>query len=103
MTNYLFIKLVVSFITLMWALITVMVVPYIQTKITASQMEKLNWYIQTAVRCAEQIYTVEQWREKKKYVMDKALKFLNDTLHLTLSEEDVDLIVEGVVNEIKKN
>lgn len=69
-------------------------------KIDDSKYEKLFVYIEYAVRSAEQLYKIEESKEKKKYVynyiLDKAKEF-----GLDLNPDDVDLLVEGFVNEIK--
>ena len=54
-----------------------------------------------AVRAAEQLFTPEQWQEKKAYV----LKYVTDKaqeIGLALSEADIENLIEGLVNEIKK-
>lgn len=101
MTNELFIKIVLLLISIVLTMCEIYVLPYVKSRMTATELDQLNWYIQCAVRCAEQIFTSEQWKEKKEYVMKKAIDFVNDTLKIELSESDIDTIVEGIVNEIK--
>lgn len=103
MSNEIFVKICVSIITILGALITTFVIPYIKSKIGQQNMNKIVEYAKIAVRCAEQIYTPEQWKEKKQYVMDYLLNLVNNKLNIKITEEDLDVIVEGVVNEIKHN
>ena len=48
--------IVKAIITLLCAIITVVVVPYIKSKTTATQQKKINEWIKIAVAAAEQIY-----------------------------------------------
>lgn len=102
MTNDLFIDIIGAVITIVVSLITAYVIPWLKTKITDSQLEQLKRYVELAVRCAEQIYTPEQWIEKKEFVLTYITETVNDKFTLSLDNVDIDLIIEGVVNEIKK-
>lgn len=102
MNNELFITIVSSVLTILVAIITSVIIPWIKTKITAEQMELLERYTEYAVRCAEQIYTPEEWQDKKVFVMDYITEIINDRLKLSLTYEDINTLVEGIVNEVKK-
>lgn len=101
MTNELFIKIVSALITIMCALITAYVIPYIKSKVDANKLEQFEFYAEKAVRCAEQLYTPEEWKEKKSYVMNYLAKVITDTLKINITYDEVNAIVEGLVNEIK--
>lgn len=101
MTTELFIKLIMSLISVLGVIFTAYILPWIKSNVAQKQLEQLSYYISVAVRCAEQIYTPEQWKEKKQYVMDYILNDINSKLHINLNEKDIDIIVEGIVNEIK--
>lgn len=101
MNNELFIKIVSAIITIITALITAYVIPWLKTKINENQMIQINKYIELAVRCANQIFTPEQWAEKKDFVLEYVTETVNNKFSLTLSQEDIDLMIEGVVNEVK--
>lgn len=101
MTTDLFMKLVMSLISVLGVIFTAYVVPMIKANISQKQLDQLSYYISVAVRCAEQIYTPEQWKEKKQYVFDYILDIVNSKLHINLDEKDIDVIIEGIVNEIK--
>lgn len=102
MTEEIFVKIVLALITIIGGLVSAYVIPYLRTKIGADQLEKANYYIKKAVRCADQLFTEEEWEKKKAYVMDYALRIVNDKLHINLTEEDVNIIIEGIVNEVHK-
>lgn len=102
MTNELFIKIVGAVITILVSLITAFVIPWIKTRVETDKLEKFDYYLKLAVRCANQIYTPEQWKEKKQYVTDYITKLCNDTFKLSLTAQDIDVLIEGYVNEIKR-
>lgn len=102
MTTEMFVKLVMSMISIASVLITAFVLPYIKAKITAEQMDQLAYYVTVAVRCAEQLFTPAQWEQKKNYVYDYIMHIVNTKLHINLTEQDIDIIIEGIVNEVKK-
>lgn len=81
--------------------ITAVLIPYIRSKMGEDKWIRLQEYIRYAVRCADQIYTKEEQEAKKKYVysyiLDKAYE-----LGINLTDKDIDLLIEGIVNEIKK-
>ena len=101
MTNELFIKIVSAIITIITALITAYVIPWLKTRINENQLAQLNRYIELAVRCANQIYTKEQWIEKKEFVLNYITEVVNDKFSLSLNELDIDMMIEGFVNEVK--
>ena len=102
MTEELFVKIILALITIIGSIVSAYVVPYLRTKIGADQLEKANYYIKKAVRCADQLFTEDEWKEKKAYVMNYAMRIVNDKLHINLTEEDVNVIIEGIVNEVHK-
>ena len=81
--------------------ITTVMIPYIKSRIGEEKWQKLQDYTAYAVRYAEQMYTPDQWQAKKEYVYNYVLQKAND-LGIGLDERDIDLLVEGVVNLIKR-
>lgn len=102
MTTELFIKIVSAVITIVISLVTAYVIPYLKAKIGTDGMDKLYWYVDMAVRCADQIFTPEQCEQKKAYVFAYILSVVNNKLHINLDEADIDIIIEGAVNQIHK-
>lgn len=80
--------------------ITTVLVPYIKERIGNDKYNKLVEYTKYAVRCAEQLYTPEEWEKKKQYVSQYITEKAND-MGIGLNEQDIDLLIEGVVNLIK--
>lgn len=81
--------------------ITTVLIPYLRSKIGEEKWAKLQEYTIYAVRSAEQMYTPEQWELKKRYVYNYILMKAED-MGLPLNEQDIDTLVEGVVNLVKK-
>lgn len=71
-------------------------------KVNDSKYETLLTYIEYAVRSAEQLYKIEESKEKKKYVYNYILEKSKE-FGLDLNPDDIDLLIEGVVNEVKHN
>ena len=101
MTNELFLKILSAIITIIMALVSAYVIPWLKSKVSKEQIDMFNYYLDLAVRCANQIYTADQWEQKKTYVMEYLTNVVNDKLNLTLTEEDISNLVEGKVNEVK--
>lgn len=75
--------------------------PALDTYVGKEKVDEYLGYIKVAIRCAEQIFTPEQWAEKKDYVYNYAVNKAKE-FGLELSAQDIDILVEGFVNEIKK-
>jgi F0F1-type ATP synthase membrane subunit a len=75
------------------AVVTVVVVPYIKSKTTTGQQERINAWVRVAVAAAEQIYnSAGQGEKKKSYV----LAFLKSH-GITLDEQRVNVLIEAAV------
>lgn len=92
------IKTVVACISV---ILTTFVIPWIKSKVDAEKLAKIEEYCELAVRCAEQIYTAEEWKEKKEYVTKYILEKVEE-LNIKLTLEDINNLIEGIVNEVKK-
>ena len=97
----LFIKIISGAVSIALFIITSYLVPYLKSKYTNEQLTNLVTYIKTLVRCAEQIYTQEQWKEKKAFVMMRVCEFVKEICKIDLTTDELDALVEGIVNEIK--
>lgn len=80
---------------------TIVIKPAIETYVGKDKVEEYVGYIKVAIRCAEQIFTPEQWAQKKNYVYEYAVEKAH-LMGLELTEQDIDVLIEGFVNEIKK-
>lgn len=100
MSNEASILLVRSILTICAILISYVLVPFIKSMYTTEQLDRFTYYVTVAVRCAEQIYTPEQWAEKKAFVVNYCKNILKE-FHITLTDDDLNNIIEGIVNEVK--
>lgn len=89
-------------VTIAIIIVTSYVIPWLKSVISAEDLTKIKSYTEIAVRCAEQIYTPEEWEKKKQYVFEYILSKVN-VLGIGLDEKDIDILIEGVVNEVKHN
>lgn len=79
-------------------IITVLIVPYIRSKTTASQQAEIDGWVEVVVAAAEQIYVGSgRGAEKKVYVVNwlKAHKVVVD-------DDKLDALIEAAVYKLKK-
>lgn len=81
-------------------LLSVYVVPWIKSKISAEKMAELEGYAEWAVRSAEQLYTEEEWLKKKTYAMEYVATKIGE-LGVEMSAVDIEALIESTVNFIK--
>lgn len=101
MNEKLFLEIASAVISIAVALVTGLLIPYIKTKINSDKLQELDYFIKMAVRCAEQLYTPDQWKEKKEYVTNYITDVINNTLKIKITPEELDALIEGAVNQIK--
>lgn len=96
------VKFLIAFFALILTAVSSYIMQYLRAKLTDSELDRLIKFIKIAVKCAEQIYTPEEWKRKKTYVLEQVEGFLNDRIKIKLTAEQINLLIEGVVNEVKK-
>lgn len=85
-------------ITVLAALITMFVVPYIKSKIDAEKLAKIIEWVTYAVEAAEQIYKESGMGAiKNKYVK----QFLEEH-GVDLDIEQIDVLIESAVRKLKR-
>ena len=83
-------------ITVLAAVISVYLIPWIKSKTTAAQRAELVAWAKIGVLAADQLYTGQgRGPEKKQYVLD----FLEDK-GLTLDEESINNAIEAAVKQL---
>lgn len=102
MNSQIFTQIALMVISIVGALVSAYLIPYIKSKANANDIERFIDFVWLAVRCANQIYTPEQWQDKKLYVLSLVTNFMYENLKISLSDEQVNAIIEGMVNEVKK-
>ena len=75
------------------------IIPTLKQKLGEDRTAEIKRLITLAVRYAEQVFTPDQWAEKKRavhdYICEKAVS-------VGLSEKDLDVLIEACVHEVKK-
>ena len=102
MTTELLIKLFIAIISIISVLISAYVIPWIRTQIGSDKFDEIVTFTELAVRSAEQLFTPEQWAKKKEYVYNY-ISDLAAEYKIKLTPADIDILIEGIVNEVKKS
>lgn len=99
MDTKLFMTIAMAIISIAGALVSAYVIPWIKTNVSAKDLETITFWVRFAVRCADQLFTPEQWEQKKEYVMQYIIDKCNE-LGLKLTEVDINTLIEAMVNQI---
>ena len=89
-------QIILAIITLIGALITRYLIPWIKSKLSDNQYETFCTLIRVGVYAAEQLFTSEQWKEKKQYVVD----LLKENGY-EVDSTAVDAMIEATVRELR--
>ena len=85
-----------ALMTLMAAVITCVLVPFIKSKLTKQQQDKLLELVKIAVSAAEQIFSqAKSGTEKKQYVQEFLISKGYD-----VSKPEIDAMIEAAVSRI---
>ena len=85
-------RIIEAVITLVVAVLTTFIIPLIKEKIDADKLKKWQIYTDIAVQAAEQLFTTEQFKEKKQYV----LEYLAEK-GVRLDPDTIDNLIEASV------
>jgi len=96
MEGEVFVKIVLGVISILGAIITYMVVPYLKSKTSKEQRETIMFWVSVAVSAAEQIFNERGMGEEKKkfvvgFLVEKGIK---------VSLDELDVLIESVVKEL---
>lgn len=93
--------IVEALVSILAVIITSYLIPWIKSKISAEKYATIQEYCELAVRSAEMLYTEEEWKQKKDYVLSCVTAKLHE-IGLELSELEINAIIEGFVQAVKK-
>ena len=84
-------------LTILFALVTMYVIPWIKTKVSAEELTEIIKWVKIAVQAAEMIYKESGMGEEKKtyvktFLEDKGIKY---------DERQIDSLIESAVLELK--
>ncbi len=102
MTPEMITKVTECALTVIVLIVSAYVIPWLKTKISEEKLEELEKFCEQAVRAAEQLYTPEEYKLKKAYVLSLINEQI-EKLGLGLNEAEIDAIIEGIVNYVKHN
>ncbi|MBR1910264.1 MAG: hypothetical protein IJ821_06730 [Lachnospiraceae bacterium] len=102
MTPEMITKVTECALTVIVLLVSAYLIPWLKTKISEEKLEELEKFCEQAVRAAEQLYTPEEYKLKKAYVLSLINEQI-EKLGLGLNEAEIDAIIEGIVNYVKHN
>ena len=89
-------QIILAVITLIGAIITRYLIPWIKGKVDERQYEALKILARTGVFAAEQLFSSEQWKEKKEYVVN----LLKENGY-SVDDTAVDALIESLVRELR--
>lgn len=85
-------KILLLLIEILGMIASTYLIPWLKTKLDTAKLEKMNKWVAIGVSAAQQLYTQEQWAEKKQYVVD----FLK-TKGYNADLQEVDAAIEAEV------
>ena len=97
-------QIILAVITLIGGIVARYVIPWLKSKLDTRQQELLLAFIRTGVYAAEQIYTADQWQEKKQYVLNLLRKNgyeIDDKEVEGKVDDTIDALIEAMVKELK--
>jgi len=101
MTSELVLKVLLSVVSVIASLVGIYVIPALKTSKHYKEFAMLNDFMIDMVRSANQIYTPQEWKEKKGYVLKLVTDYVNSRTSLGLMEDQIDALIEGIVREVK--
>lgn len=96
MNTELLMQIVLGLITIMGTILTSLIVPYIKNKTSKEQRESAMFWVEIAVKAAEQIFSEPKTGEEKKaYVIG----FL-EKAGIKITDDELDILIEAAVKEL---
>ena len=89
-------QIILAIITLIGAIITRYLIPWIKNKLDDRQYEVLATLVRVGVYAAEQLFSRDEWKEKKQYVVD----LLSENGY-SIDATAVDALIEATVRELR--
>lgn len=99
MSNELF-NVIMLIIPVLCAIITGFAVPYIKSKISATQLDEIIKWVDKAVACAEIMFDVpKSGTEKREYVIDFIDKMFNSK-NQVITKDQIRVLLEAAVKSM---
>ena len=96
-------QVILACIPVFGAIITYFIVPYLKSKITATQMEEITKMVVKAVAAAEVLFdTPKSGEEKREYVINFIDKMFNSRKEV-ITKEQIRVLLEAAWKEMNDN
>ncbi|MGN0448002.1 MAG: phage holin, LLH family [Acutalibacteraceae bacterium] len=82
-------------LTLLSAIITAFIIPYLKKRLSAEKLEQLSYWTKIAVEAAEQLYGSKTGKQKKEYVVSFLL-----SKGFVLDIDEVNAVIESEVRKL---
>lgn len=96
------IELFIALAGLAITVITAYVIPWLKAKTKSTKYGDLIDKTYNAVRAMNQTIPPEEWERKKEIVKDYLMYLINKDPETGLTEYDIEMIIEGIVNKVKE-
>ena len=95
-------NIVLLIIPVIGAVITGILIPYIKTKISATQMEEIIKWVTKAVEAAEVLFdTPKSGEEKREYVIDFIDRMFNSKKEI-ITQDQIRILLESAWKQMSK-
>jgi len=92
------IKIVVAVVSV---IITSVIIPWFKSKIDSTKYNDFLSLVEKCVEAANQLYTPEEWAEKKVYVLNLASNYCVEH-GVDVTPDELNAIIEGFVIAVKE-
>lgn len=93
-------ELTKAIVSVVLILISAYLIPWLKNYIGDDKYQTILDFAEITVRAAEKIYTVDEWAQKKVYVVNMVSRKANE-LGIEIDEKEINAIVEGAVQAVK--
>ena len=95
-------NLLMAVIPMLGVIVTGFIIPYIKAKINTIKLDEISKWVKVAVQAADMLFVGEKLGEdKKKYVVEFALDFLNSR-NIKITDKQLDALIESAVKELNQ-
>ncbi|MBD5551980.1 MAG: phage holin [Lachnospiraceae bacterium] len=96
-------KVILACIPVIGAVITGFVIPYIKTRVSATQMDEISKWVVKAVQAAEVLFDVPgSGKEKREYVIDFINEMFNSKKEI-ISEKQIRVLLEAAWKQMTES
>jgi len=94
-------KVSMSVVSIVVFVIGVYVIPMLKAGKYQKEYEVFIDFVAEMVNSANQLFSHEDWKAKKEYVLKLVTTYMNEKTSLGFTVDQIDAFIEGVVREVK--